>query len=51
MVAKDLVEQPQMLTWSMLGPLCAVGLECHLHKAVDRGEIRSGVGSWLVFFL
>lgn len=40
-----------MLTWSVLGPLCVVGLECHLHKAVDRGEIRRGVGSWLVFFL
>lgn len=51
MVARDLVEQPQMLTWSMLGPLCVLGLECHLHKAVDRGEIRRGVGSWLVFFL
>lgn len=51
MVARDLVDQLQMLTWSMLGPLCVLGLECHLHKAVDRGEIRRGVGSWLVFFL
>lgn len=52
MVARHLVEQPQMLTWSVLGPLCVVGLECHLHEAVDRGEIRSGgVGSWLVFIL
>lgn len=51
MVARHLVEQPQTLTWSVLSPLCAVGLECHLHKAVDRGEIRRGVGSWSVFIL
>lgn len=44
MVARHLVEQPQMLTWSVLGPLCVVGLECHLHKVVDRGEIRRGGG-------
>lgn len=51
MVARHLVEQPQMLTWSVLSPLCVVGLECHLQKAVDRGEIRRGVGSWSVFIL
>ena len=51
MVARDLVDQPQMLTWSMLGPLCVLGLECHLHKAVDRREIRMEVGRWVVFFL
>lgn len=48
MVARHLVEQPQMLTWSVLGPLCVVGLECNLHKAVDREEIRSGEGGQLV---
>lgn len=50
MVARDLVDQPQILTWNMLGSLCVLGLECHLHKAVDRGEIRRGwTAGWCSF--